>query len=253
MPHLTVMTYNIRTGIGMDGVRDLERIAGVIRESTAVVVGLQEVDKGTTRSDGVDQTKVLAELLGMDYVFGPAYPHRGGFFGPAVLTALPILEKRLIPLPHKESNESRMAVWVRVQWEGREIIVINTHLEHADPEDRARQGAALAEIVAEAVQSAPTMLMGDLNARPSEVAVFTGIKAYLRDAYELAMERARGNGKADDLGEGFTFDSVRPYKRIDYVCLVPRLDLADEEGAFRIVPNQAADDMPLVVRVRTVQ
>ena len=60
MPHLTVMTYNIRTGIGMDGVRDLERIAGVIRESAAVVVGLQEVDKGTTRSDGVDQTKVLA-------------------------------------------------------------------------------------------------------------------------------------------------------------------------------------------------
>ena len=41
-----------------------------------------------------------------------------------------------------------------------------------------------------------------------------------------------GNGEADDLGEGFTFDSVRPYKRIDYVWLDPRLDLADEEGAL---------------------
>ena len=250
MPHLTVMTYNIRTGIGMDGVRDLEHIAGVIRESTAVVVGLQEVDKGTAFRTGWTRRRYWPSSW--VWTSSSALPYRiAGAFGPAVLT-VPILEKRLIPCRIRKRTNRAWPCGC-VQWEGREIIVINTHLEHADPEDRARQGAALAEIVAEAVQSAPTMLMGDLNARPSEVAVFTGIKAYLRDAYELAMERARGNGKADDLGEGFTFDSVRPYKRIDYVWLDPRLDLADEEDAFRIVPNQASDHMPLVVRVRTVQ
>lgn len=253
MAHLTVMTYNIRTGIGMDGTRDLERIASVIKESGAVVVGLQEVDKGTTRSDGVDQAHVLATLLNMRHVYGPAYPYRGGFFGPAILTALPIVEQRLIALPHKETNESRMAVWVRLRWNDEDIIVINTHLEHADLEDRVRQGAALAEIVEEAVHRGPTLLMGDLNAPPTEASVFTGIRAHLRDAYEVAQERSQCNGQdGDALGEGFTFNSVRPYKRIDYVWLSRSLDLAPGVDSFRILQSQASDHLPVVVKVKRV-
>ncbi|PTX59986.1 hypothetical protein C8P63_110131 [Melghirimyces profundicolus] len=39
-----VMTYNIHAGIGSDGKYDLSRIAKVIEESNADVIGLQEVD-----------------------------------------------------------------------------------------------------------------------------------------------------------------------------------------------------------------
>lgn len=37
-----VLTYNIHSGIGTDGVYDVERIAGVIRRSKADIVCLQE-------------------------------------------------------------------------------------------------------------------------------------------------------------------------------------------------------------------
>jgi endonuclease/exonuclease/phosphatase (EEP) superfamily protein YafD len=42
---LRVLTYNIHHGVGEDGVLDLERIARVIADSGADVIGLQEVDR----------------------------------------------------------------------------------------------------------------------------------------------------------------------------------------------------------------
>ena len=41
---MKVLTYNIHHGAGIDGVLDLERIAQVIEQSGADVIGLQEVD-----------------------------------------------------------------------------------------------------------------------------------------------------------------------------------------------------------------
>ena len=42
---LTLLSYNIHNGVGLDGVLDLDRIADVIAASGADVVGLQEVDR----------------------------------------------------------------------------------------------------------------------------------------------------------------------------------------------------------------
>lgn len=41
----TVMSYNIHHGVGLDNQLSLERIAGVIRDAGADIVGLQEVDR----------------------------------------------------------------------------------------------------------------------------------------------------------------------------------------------------------------
>ena len=49
-PELTVISYNIRHGQGMDGKVDLPRIAEVIRTSGAQVALLQEVDRGMGRT-----------------------------------------------------------------------------------------------------------------------------------------------------------------------------------------------------------
>ena len=49
MRHLTVVSYNIHRGVGLDRRRDLDRIADVIGEVDPDVVGLQEV----IREDGV--------------------------------------------------------------------------------------------------------------------------------------------------------------------------------------------------------
>ena len=52
------------------GVDNLERVAQLIRETSADVVLLQEVDKGTRRSGGVDQPAVLSRLTGLHVAFG---------------------------------------------------------------------------------------------------------------------------------------------------------------------------------------
>jgi len=58
-PQLHILSYNIRTGLGMDGQRDLNRIAKIIREVRPDIVVLQEVDNGTRRAGGLNQARVL--------------------------------------------------------------------------------------------------------------------------------------------------------------------------------------------------
>ncbi len=51
---LELMSYNIRHGVGMDGVLDLERIAEVINRERPDLVALQEIDRNCTRSGNRD-------------------------------------------------------------------------------------------------------------------------------------------------------------------------------------------------------
>src|SRR5207344_988211 len=64
-----VMTYNIHVGVGMDKKLDLPRIAGVINAQHPDLVGLQEVDRGVTRTQQIDEIAELARLTKMDYAF----------------------------------------------------------------------------------------------------------------------------------------------------------------------------------------
>ncbi len=68
---LTVLSYNLHHGVGVDGALDLDRVAAVIRDSGADVVALQEVDRHwSARSEFVDQAAVLADKLGMHHAYG---------------------------------------------------------------------------------------------------------------------------------------------------------------------------------------
>ncbi|MCA1594508.1 MAG: metal-dependent hydrolase, partial [Acidobacteria bacterium] len=78
---LMVATYNIHTGIGMDKKLDLARIARVIKETRADIVGLQEVDRGVKRTGGIDEIAELARLTGMDYAFAHNLDYQGGQYG----------------------------------------------------------------------------------------------------------------------------------------------------------------------------
>src|SRR5213082_4003434 len=64
---IRVMTYNIHVGVGMDKKLDLPRIAAVIKDQRADIVGLQEVDRGVERTGRIDEIGELAKLTHMDY------------------------------------------------------------------------------------------------------------------------------------------------------------------------------------------
>lgn len=83
-------SYNVHGGVGRDGRRDVERIAAVIMEIGADVVGLQEVDSRHEPGERDSQLRALARATGMQAIAGPTLSAPGGEFGNAVLTRLPL-------------------------------------------------------------------------------------------------------------------------------------------------------------------
>ena len=81
-----VMSYNVKNGIGMDGIKSIERCAAVIRKVQPDIVAIQEVDSMTRRN----KKYVLGELAkhaGYPHAyFGKAIPYQGGAYGIGVLS-----------------------------------------------------------------------------------------------------------------------------------------------------------------------
>ncbi len=160
---LVVLSYNIRHGMGTDGLIDLERTAAVIRAASPDVVALQEVDRRTERSGAVDQAGELGRLTGLKAVFGRAIDHQGGQYGNAVLSRLPVLGSTMHSLP---GAEPRALLEVRLEAFSQEILFFATHLDATRPEDyRKAAGEQIVKITVARGQTS-AILAGDLNTVP---------------------------------------------------------------------------------------
>jgi endonuclease/exonuclease/phosphatase family metal-dependent hydrolase len=157
---IRVATYNIHAAVGADRRRDLGRIAAVIEEIGADVIGLQEVESRASRGSS-DQAMRLAAMLEMACVEGPMLLEGAGWYGNAILSRLPILgEQRWRFADH--SGEPRGAVGVvvddpqRGRWR-----LITTHLDLWS-RSRLRQVQSIVRLF-ESDRDDPWILMGDLN------------------------------------------------------------------------------------------
>jgi endonuclease/exonuclease/phosphatase family metal-dependent hydrolase len=158
---LVVGSYNIHRGLGLDRRLDLDRIASVIAEISPDVIGLQEV----IREQGVahqDQAAYLADQLGMKLVMGVARPYRGGTYGNAVLSRLPVLGWAACDLSHG-AREPRACLRVDLDVDGRPLHVFNCHFGLALRE-RRQQVDLLARFIRDGTALAgPRVVMGDFN------------------------------------------------------------------------------------------
>ena len=206
-PTLRVLTYNIHHGEGEDGEFDLERLAEVILDAAPDVVALQEVDRGTRRSSGVDQAAVLGELTGMHSTFAEAMPYDGGSYGEAVLSRWPLVDSKGHALPFQEGQEPRTALAVRLRPDNGlpEFLFVGTHLCHQSEQTRLWQCGMLNTLFANT--ALPVVLAGDLNSLPGS-----------RPISELLAE---GWTDADASGAQPTYPSGEPRRRLDYVMLRP--------------------------------
>ncbi|MHC4406088.1 MAG: endonuclease/exonuclease/phosphatase family protein [Planctomycetota bacterium] len=165
---LRVLSYNIHHGEGVDGKLDLPRIADVIRSVNPDLVALQEVDRGTERTNKVDQPAELARLTGMNVVFGGNIRYQGGHYGNAVLSRFTIKRHKNHLLPLFDNGEQRGALEVEVELpnEGRRVLFLATHLDHrAGDRERHASAKAINKLVASSA-SQPAVLAGDLNDLP---------------------------------------------------------------------------------------
>jgi endonuclease/exonuclease/phosphatase family metal-dependent hydrolase len=158
-----VLTYNIHHGEGTDGRFDLDRVAELIRNAQPDLIALQEVDRGTVRSGGVDQLAQLERLTGLHGAFGKTMDFQDGSYGVAVLSRARIEDVESHPLPGAPDREPRTALSVTVHVaEGLPVRFISTHLDQGrDIESRSSQARFLAAQLADDDQ--PAILAGDFN------------------------------------------------------------------------------------------
>jgi endonuclease/exonuclease/phosphatase family metal-dependent hydrolase len=160
MSDFRVATYNVHRCVGLDRRRDAGRIASVIRELNADVIGLQEVDN---RSDGASesaQMDFLARETGYEAIPGPTIKRSNGYYGNVLLTRRPVLEKREIDLCFS-CREPRGAIEALLSVHREEVRVIVTHLGLTFSERRF-QIARLVDVIKE--KTSPLfILLGDIN------------------------------------------------------------------------------------------
>ncbi|WP_457254377.1 endonuclease/exonuclease/phosphatase family protein [Pedococcus sp. P5_B7] len=234
---LGLLSYNIHSGVGLDGRLDLDRLADVIDDSGADVVALQEVDRFRREQSGFeDQPGVLAQRLGMHLAYAanldgePAHPGAPrAQYGTALLSRLPLESSTNTLLPCFEGSEQRGLLEATVVVEGRPLRVLGTHLQWDSETERTRQ----AEAIVATLDARPTVLLGDLNTTPGSPA-YQCLAARLDDAWTLVGE-----------GEGHTFDAEPPPRRIDYVWVGGGVVAVSAQ----VLPSVASDHSALRVEV----
>jgi endonuclease/exonuclease/phosphatase family metal-dependent hydrolase len=161
---LRVASYNIHQCVGMDGRRDPGRVADVLREVDADVIGLQEVDARPGLARDSVQMDFLAHALGLEAVAGPTILRHDGHYGNALLTRRPVREVRHLDLTVYR-REPRAAIDVDLDVDGAPVRFVVTHLGLL-PGERRKQVRRLLRALGEAGASepaAPVVLCGDIN------------------------------------------------------------------------------------------
>ncbi len=227
-----VMTYNIHHGEGLDGKVDLARIAALIKQERADIVALQEVDNGVARTARRDLTAELAALTGMTGVFSNNFHYQGGEYGNAVLTRFPVKQWTNRHYKMIRPNEQRGILQAVLDVQGRELVVMNTHID-SRPDD-AERWLNLGEIeeLEKQHRSRPMIICGDFNDVPTS-RVYRRMSETFHDTWARVGQ-----------GTGFSFPAGKLIKRIDYLWISK--DQALMPLKAWIPQSEASDHLPVV-------
>ena len=152
---VTIASYNIHKGEGLDRRVDLDRIAQVLEEIDADLVGLQEVFR--------PQALRLAQLLGVHVAMGPTRERDGHPYGNAVLTRLAIRGSRIFDLS-RPSREPRGGIRLDLTMaDGGLLHVFNVHFGLKIRERREQVHMLVREHILHDELTGPRVVVGDLN------------------------------------------------------------------------------------------
>ncbi|MFT6034643.1 MAG: endonuclease/exonuclease/phosphatase family metal-dependent hydrolase [Marivirga sp.] len=251
---IKVMTYNIGYLSGMTNNlavertyelihNNLHRSSKVLEEIDPDIVGFQEIDFNADRSYNFNQLDSLA-VLG-NYSFGaaavnwdksyvpfPYWPIKFHFgmivSGQAVLSKMSfishaakvLIKPKSAPFYYNKFYLERLVQLAFLKVGNHDtLVVMNTHLEAFDEETREVQVAMVAKMYKEFSPYYAVILMGDFNSKPPFANDKKDMDSTLGKIYEIegikeAISKQEYLANEDRF---FTFDTDRPYERLDYI------------------------------------
>tara|TARA_B110000116_G_scaffold201564_1_gene176562 strand:+ start:558 stop:1535 length:978 start_codon:yes stop_codon:yes gene_type:complete len=269
----SIVTYNIGYLSGMTNNLAVEspkeffdvNMAKVVSEIKKVkpdIMAFQEIDFDASRSYNVNQEEEISKL-GFNYraqtinwderylpfPYWPISMHYGKVVsGQSIISKYPLKEQQRIVLQRVADAPfyrdafylERLAQVVKVVLNGKEVVVINIHLEAYEKETRVKQFEEVLAIFNQYKEIYPTILLGDFNSRArDENAVVQKI---------FAM-KAIGSAASDMNNLGNTFNSKDPSKRIDYIFYTKN-SIEYISGKVLNQFGQASDHLPLEMKFR---
>lgn len=120
--------------------------------------------------------------------------------------------------------------------------MINVHLEASDKETRARHSEQVYALYQQYASAYPTVLLGDFNSSPEQQ----------DESIHLFLEKPNLSVVAlDDAGYEYSFDSVNPTERLDYIFYNDQLVLL--EGRVAKEAGSVSDHLPVVASFRLAE
>ncbi|WP_299531761.1 endonuclease/exonuclease/phosphatase family protein [Ulvibacterium sp.] len=250
---LRILSYNIHYGVGMDGKKDLARIADVIKATDPDIVGLQEVADSTmmatlgrlTNMHNILGASTEKEAPNLYHLLDIPVPDSQLHYGDGILSKQPFAYVGNLSIPSASSSRyEAMCIDVDFSKEpGKKEIVrfITTHFDYLETigSEMARK-AAVAVIEAAFVDDKMDMgyiLTGDLNATP--------------DSEVLNLLEHKGWVKEDFGKELPTVPSTAPRKQIDYVLVRPKKRWKIMDIRVIYEPD-ASDHLPILMTLERI-
>ena len=182
-----------------------------------------------------DQVSRLADLLGMQHIYGSRQAFDGVQFGNAILSKWPIARTETLPLPVDEAGkfeEGRTILFAEIEGPRGTFQVFNTHLNWRLDQSAIRQiqvKAIFDAVDQRRPRTFPAIVTGDFNAGPDtdEIRMMTGktevpIEGMIfHDAWEstdgssASGKTVNGNTWANE--NAYALLDLEPSRRIDYV------------------------------------
>ena len=208
----TFLSWNINAGLGMDGTRDLARIAEVIKKADVAVTAVQEVDRKTTRVKGVDQLEELEKLTGLRGLWCATSTREKGEVGMALLVKDMPAKDRIAELPG--GGKVLLA-----EYPAFTAGVLHLPAKEEDREAVVVKLSGLIEV------NRPLFLLGDWGEDPT-----TELMQKLRRAFATLTNFAK------------TYPADEPTNCYDYIAISQRHRMRFEHISHEVIEEKVASD-----------
>lgn len=235
MTRLRIVSYNIHRGRGMDRVRDVARIADVLRHHEPDIAAVQEIVANRAWDAEGSQLRVLAERTGLPHATTALNCiRREGVYGNATLSRFPIdvAENFDVSLP---LQIARGVLYTRHRLPHGVLHVLNAHLGFAGIEQRLQLRHAFKLLEDYASPDEPVVALGDMNDWRHRIAGSVAIPAGWRCAI----------GDAADAGPP-TFPSREPIGALDKVFVRGPVVVLRAHVSRLALAKVASDHLPVI-------